>query len=57
MIDGRNCFDKLIRNHLRTHDKIRNIATSQGDDYTTRCLVDYTYFKKYQKLIAIDQIS
>ena len=57
MIDGRNCFDKLIRNHLRTNDKIRNVATSQGDDYTTRCLVDYTYFKKYQKLIAIDQIS
>ena len=22
--------------------------------YTTRCLLDYSYFKKYYKLIAID---
>ena len=27
--------------------------TGQGDDYTTVCLLDYPYFKKY-KLIAID---
>ena len=26
----------------------------QGNDYTTGCLLDYTYFKKYYKLIAID---
>ena len=26
----------------------------QGDDYTTGCLLDYPYFKKYYKLIAID---
>ena len=30
------------------------IATVQGDDYTTGCLLDYPYFKKYHKLIAID---
>ena len=26
----------------------------QGDDYTTGCLLDYPYFKKHYKLIAID---
>ena len=26
----------------------------QGDDYTTSCLLDYTYFKEYYKMIAID---
>ena len=26
----------------------------QGDDYTTICLLDYPYFKKYYTLIAID---
>ena len=26
----------------------------KGDDYTTRCLLDYPYFKKYYTLIAID---
>ena len=30
------------------------IATGQGDVYTTGCLLDYPYFKKYYKLIAID---
>ena len=26
----------------------------QGDDYTTGCLIDYPYFIKYYKLIAVD---
>ena len=26
----------------------------KGDDYTTGCLLDYPYFKKHYKLIAID---
>ena len=29
------------------------IGDDQGDDYTTGCLLDYTYFEKY-KMIAID---
>ena len=28
--------------------------TSQGDDSTTRCLLDYPYFKNYYELITID---
>ena len=28
--------------------------TSLGDDYTTGCLLDYPYFKKYYELITID---
>ena len=35
-------------------ENIRKITTGQGDDYTTGCLLDYTYFKKYYKMIAID---
>ena len=27
---------------------------SQGNDYTTGCLLDYVYFKEYYKLIAKD---
>ena len=30
------------------------IATGQGDDYTTGCLLDYPYFKNFCKMIAID---
>ena len=37
-----------------TYDNIRNIATGQGDDYTTGSLLDYPYFEKYYYLIATD---
>ena len=30
------------------------IATGQGDDHTTGCLLNYNYFKNYYKVIAID---
>ena len=54
MIDWRNFFDQPIKSDLKSYDKIRKIATGQGDDYTTGCLLDYPYFKRYYKLIAID---
>ena len=54
MINGRNVFDKPIKNDLKTYDNIRKIATGQGDDDTTGCLLDYPYFKKCCRLIAID---
>ena len=54
MIDEENFFDQPIKNDKITHDNIRKIATGQGDDYTTGCLLDYVYFKKYYKMIAID---
>ena len=46
MIDGRNFFYQPIKNDLKTYDNITKIATSQGDDYPTGCLLDYPYFKK-----------
>ena len=38
----------------KTYENIRRIATGQGDDYTTGCLLDYSYFKDHYKMIAID---
>ena len=29
-------------------------ATGKGDDYTTGCLLDYSYFKENYKMIATD---
>ena len=40
--------------NLRIYDDIRKIATGPGDDYTTGCLLDYSYFKNYYKMIVID---
>ena len=57
MIDGRNFFNQPINNGIKTYDKIRKIATGQGDDYTTGCLLDYCYFKDHYKMIPIDLSS
>ena len=54
MIDGRNFFDQPVKIDMRTYDKIRRIATGQGDDYTTGCLLDYNYLNSYYKMIVID---
>ena len=54
MTDVQNLFDKPVKNNLRTYDNIQQIETGSEDDYATGCLLDYNYFKKYYKMIAID---
>ena len=54
MINGQNFYDQPVRNDLITYDNIRKIATDQGDDYTTGCLLDYDHFKEYYKMMVID---
>ena len=54
MIDRKKFFDQPIKNDKVTYKVIRKIATGQGADYRTGCLLDYTYFKTYYKIIAID---
>ena len=54
MIDGKNFFDQPINSDLKTYENIRRIATGQGDDYTTGCLLNYFYFKDHYKMIVID---
>ena len=53
MIDVKNFFDQPINNMIKTYENIRKINIGLGDDYTTGCLLDYTYSKKYI-IIAID---
>ena len=54
IIDRRNFFDQLIKSDLKTHNNIRKNAPGQGNDCTTGCLLDYSCFKIYYKLTAID---
>ena len=54
MIDGRNFFDQPINCMTKTYEIIRKIATGKGDDYTTGCLLDISYFKDHYKMIAVD---
>ena len=44
-IDGRNFYDQPINDSIKQYDEIRKISTGQGDDYTTGCLLDFTYFE------------
>ena len=54
MIGGKNFFDQPVKSDKVTYENIRKITIGQGDGYTTGCLLHYTYFKKYYKMIAID---
>ena len=54
MINGGNFFDQPIKNNKVTYENIRKIATGQGGDCTTGCLLDYPYFADTYKMIAVD---
>ena len=54
MTDGKNFFNQPVKNDKVTYENIRKVATGEGDDYTTSCLLGYTYFKNYYKMIAVD---
>ena len=52
IIDKLTFFDLPIKNEEEAYQKIIDI--SRNNEYTTSNLLDYDYFKKYYKLIAID---
>ena len=54
MIKGKKLFDQPITNDKITYENIRKIASGQGDDYTTGCLLGYPYFKDSYKMTTVD---
>ena len=54
MINGINVFCKPIKNNVRTYENIRKITTGQGDDWSTGCLLDYSYFQNQSEMIGTD---
>ena len=54
MINDENVFDQPIKNKKTTYENIRKIAIGQGDDYTTGCLLDYSYFVDTYKMMTED---
>ena len=52
LIDGKRFFDMPIKNVVETYEQI--IEMWRNNDYTTGNLLDYEYFSKHYKLIAID---
>ena len=47
----------MNKNDFKTCDNIRKIANSQGDGYTSVCLLDYSYFKECFKKITINSVK
>ena len=52
LVDGKSFFDTPIKNDEETYEPI--IEMRRNNDYTTNNLLDYEYFSKHYKLIAID---
>ena len=52
LIDGKGFFDLPVKNEEEAYEKI--IEMSNNNDYTTGNLLDYAYYKKHYRLIAID---
>ena len=52
LIDGKKFFDVPVKNKEEAYEKI--IKIRKNSDYRTGNLLDYEYFSKHYKLIAID---
>ena len=52
LIDGKSFFDLPVKTDEEAHEKI--IDMSNNSDYTTGNLLDYAYYKKHYRLVAID---
>ena len=52
LLDGKRFFGMPIKNGEETYEQI--IEMGRNNDYTTGSLLDYEYFSKHYKLIAID---
>ena len=52
LIDGKGFFDLPVNNEEEAYQKI--IDMSNNNDYTTGNLLDFAYFKRNHRLIAID---
>ena len=54
IIDGRNFYDNPIERDLEKYRELKKVMIGKGEDYTTGSLLDYDYFKRHYKLIAVD---
>ena len=52
LVDGKRFFDMSIKNVEETYKEI--IEMRRNNNYTTGNLLDYEYFSKHYKLIAVD---
>ena len=54
IIDGRNFYDNPIESDIEKYRELKKVMIEKGEDYTAGSLLDYDYFKKNYKLVAVD---
>ena len=54
IIDGRNFYDNPIESDIEKYRELKKVMIGKGERYTTGSLLDYNYFKKHYKLVAVD---
>ena len=54
IIDGQNFYDNPIESDIEKYRELKKVMIGKGEDYTTGSLLDYNYFKKHYKLVAVD---
>ena len=54
IIDGRNFYDNPIESDLEKYRELKKVMIGKGENYTTGSLLDFNYFDKHYKLVAVD---
>ena len=54
IIDGRNFYDNPIESDIEKYRELKKVMIGKGGDYTRGSLLDYDYFSKHYKLVAVD---
>ena len=54
IIDGRSFYDNPIESDIEKYRELKKVMIGKGEDYTTGSLLDFNYFDKHYKLVAVD---
>ena len=54
IIDGRNFYDNPIESDIEKYRELKKVMIGKGEDYTAGYLLDFNYFDKHYKLVAVD---
>ena len=54
IIDGRNFYNNPIESDIEKYRELKKVMVGKGEDYTTGSLLDFNYFDKQYKLVAVD---
>ena len=54
IVDGRNFYDNPIESDIEKYRELKKVMIGKGEDYTIGSLLDFDYFKKHYKLVAVN---